>query len=170
MIGVREQVVWIIYFLIFGYFLAVMNDILTYFLKKFRINQVLSYIIQLCFWLGIAYLATIYLMKVTNGALTVYTFAFFAFGALLYYFYFSKPFLNYLTRANNYLGKIYQKLKKIIIVIVLPKEVLFFIKKLIPKKSSFINLKEKLKKIFRRKKTNEKTTNYEHLNNEPNIS
>ncbi len=157
MIGVREQIIWIIYFLVFGYFLAVMDDILNYVLKKCRINQVLSYIFQLFFWLGLAYLATIYMMKVTNGALTIYAFGFFVIGALIHISYFSKQLQIDLARCDRFLGKIYQRVKKLIIIIVIPKEVINFFRKLLPRKKTFNWIKHKFRKIFKRKKADEKT-------------
>jgi hypothetical protein len=169
MIGIREQITWIIYFLFFGYFLAVMNDILTYVLNKFRINQVLSYIFQLIFWLGLAYLATAYMMKITEGALTIYAFGFFVLGALIHMLYFSKPFQRDLARCDHFLSKIFRKVKKVIIIIVIPKEVLVFGKKLLPKKKTLVSIKQKFLKLFRREKRNknEKDLDFDGNNIEP---
>lgn len=169
MIGIREQITWVIYFLFFGYFLAAMNDILSYVLNKFRINQVLSYIFQLIFWLGLAYLATEYMMKITRGALTIYAFGFFVLGALIHIIYFSKPFQKDLAHCDQFLSKIYRKIKKVIIIIVIPKEVLVFGHKLLPKKKTFVWLKQKFSKIFRREKSsiNEKNLDFDGDNIKP---
>ncbi len=148
MISFREQLVWIIYYLLFGYFLAAMSDILHFYLNKTRLNLILKYIFQLFFWCGLAYLATIYIMKLSNGALNVYTFGFFVIGALIHYFYFSKKFIKNLDMVSNACTKLYQKTKKTLIIIVFPREVLSFIKKVLPQKAFF---KKVYKKFFSRK-------------------
>lgn len=166
MIGIREQISWIIYFLLFGYFLAVMYDILNYILNKLRINQVLSYIFQLLFWLGLAYLATVFMMKVSEGALTIYAFGFFVLGALIHFLYFSKALQRDLRRFEKAFLKISNRVKKIIILIVIPKEVILFGKKLLPKKKTFIRIKNRLRKLFKKKKgkINEKNNSTDGIN------
>lgn len=159
MIGIHEQITWIIYFLFFGFFLAVMHDVLKYVLGRFRINQVLSYIFQLFFWLALAYLATVFMMKVTEGAFTVYAFGFFALGALVHFLYFSKGLERDLRRFEYALSKIYKRVRKIIILIVVPKEVLLFAKKLLPKKQTIAWVKNKFRKMFRKEKNDEKDYN-----------
>ncbi|NLD26861.1 MAG: hypothetical protein GX661_05835 [Acholeplasmataceae bacterium] len=150
MISFREQLIWIIYYLLFGYFLAAANDILMYFLNKTKMNTVLKYIIQLFFWLGLAYLATSYMMRISEGYLTIYTFGFFAIGALIHLSYFSKHFRNDLDRLTDFLKKVLSRVKKLLIIIVFPKEVMIFLRRLLPKKQSIINLKKKFLKLFKK--------------------
>ena len=114
------------------------------------------YIFQVFFWLALAYLATVFMMKVTEGALTVYAFGFFALGALVHFLYFSKGLERDLRRFEYALSKIYKRVRKIIILIVVPKEVLLFAKKLLPKKQTIAWVKNKFRKMFRKEKNDEK--------------
>ncbi|HHX00605.1 MAG TPA: hypothetical protein GX740_04815 [Acholeplasmataceae bacterium] len=77
MISFREQVILIIYFLIFGMFLGAMFDILHYFLRRVKVKQIISYIIELIFWICMVIIACLYMLKVSEGYLTIYTFLFF---------------------------------------------------------------------------------------------
>jgi hypothetical protein len=158
MIGIREQITWIVYFLLFGWFLAAMYDVMDHFLSKCRINQVLSYILQLFCWLALAYLSASYMMKITEGALTIYAFGFFAIGALVHFLRFSKGFREDLDRFDRGFLKIYKRVEKIIILLVIPKEVLLFGKKLLPKRKTFEKIKLWFRKKFRKGNANEENT------------
>jgi hypothetical protein len=157
MISFREQLIWIIYYLLFGYFLAAANDVLSHFLDKTKINIILKYIIQLFFWLGLAYLATAYMMKISKGYLTVYTFGFFAVGALIHIFYFSKQFRSDLAGFSRFMQKIFARIKRILIIIIFPREVVVFFRRLLPKKESIIGLKKKIIRLFKKEKTHDPT-------------
>lgn len=152
MISFREQVILIVYFLIFGMFLSAMFDMLHYFLRKLKMRLIPSYIIQIIFWIGMVIISCLYMLKVSEGYLTIYTFGFFFLGVVIYTYLLRNDFKNNMNLFVLYIAKVFNKFKKTIILLVYPKEVLFFIKKVVrfmkKIKPLFISI---YKKVFKRK-------------------
>jgi hypothetical protein len=90
------------------------------------------------------------MLKVSDGYLTIYTFAFFVFGSIIHFTFFSKSYYNDLSRADRWMRKIYDRVKRIVIIIVFPKEVYNVIIKIIPKKRHFIKIKYKTTRLFKK--------------------
>ena len=154
MIPFFEQIKYIIYFLLFGMFIAIMYDFLHFYLKKYRVKLLLSYPIQLIYWIGLVYLACIYMLKITEGYLTIYTYGFFLIGVIIHMIFLSKRFVRDITRLDQYLNIIYQKAKMVFIIIIFPKEVYWFVSKvikgiirIISSKCKTIRIKIKKKRI-----------------------
>lgn len=173
MINFKEQVILIIYFLIFGMFLGAMFDILHYFLKRIKLKQIISYFIQLVFWMFMVVIICLYMLRISGGYFTIYSFLFFFLGIVIYNIFLRKNFLINLNRFATQSLKIYRRLKKIIIVIVFPKEVVIFFKRTALKFNKAFKLL--FKKIFKRKikgdtnedikETNISTSDYAIINN-----
>lgn len=167
MISFREQVILIIYFLIFGMFLGAMFDILHYFLRKFKVKLIYSYIIELIFWIGMVIISCLYMLKISEGYLTIYTFGFFFIGVVIYLYLLRDDFKKNINSFVIFIGRVYNKYKKIIIYLIYPKEVFIVIRKIIRrlKKLKFVYKKfiSKIKARFKRKKKdgekNEEITN-----------
>lgn len=152
MISFRDQVILVIYFLIFGMFLSAMFDILHYFLRKFKLKLVLSYIIESIFWILMVVIACLYMLKVSDGYLSIYTFGFFFLGVVIYTYFLRDNFKNNLNLFVVFIGRIINRFKKTIILVVYPKEAFSFIKKVVIK---FKKIKNLYKKIKNKKKTGE---------------
>lgn len=134
MISIYEQIKLIIYFLLFGMFLAIMYDVLHFYLNKFKIKLLIGYIIQFLYWTGLVYLACIYMLKVSRGYLTIYTFGFFLIGIIIHMYILSKHFISDLERVDKWMVRIILRMKRIIIIVIYPKEFLMFLKWIFPKK------------------------------------
>jgi hypothetical protein len=80
MITFCNQVILVVYFLLYGMFLAVLYDILNFYLNKFKVKLIVGYIIQFIVWSGLVLLSCLFMLEVSDGYLTIYTFAFFVFG------------------------------------------------------------------------------------------
>jgi len=160
MITFREQVQLIVYFSLFGMFLAVMYDLLNYYLNKIKINLILGYVIQFIYWLGLVLLVCLYVYKVSDGYITIYTFGFFILGILIHIYFFSDGFTKDIARVDDWMYKLYKKIKKTLIIIVFPKEVISVIKKLIPNKKTMDKMllffKKLVKKVIFKIKKKEK--------------
>lgn len=159
MITFRDQIILIIYFSLFGMFLAVMYDILNFYLNKFKVRLIIGYIIQLVYWIGLVVLACLFMLKVSDGYLTIYTFGFFLLGILIHFYFFSKGFYEDLNRADRWMTKLYNRCKKVFIVIVFPKEVYMVIRRIIPSKKTIkkiIKFFKKIGRLFKKKKKKKK--------------
>jgi|GEM_PF-756261 len=153
MISFREQVILIIYFLIFGMFLGAMFDILHYFLRRVKVKQIISYIIELIFWICMVIIACLYMLKVSEGYLTIYTFLFFFIGVVIYVYLLREDFKKNINSVVIFIGKIYRKYKKTIYLLIYPKEVFLFIKKAFRKiKKLIVKLFKRIKKLLRKLK------------------
>lgn len=131
MISFREQVILIVYFLIFGMFLSAMFDMLHYFLRKFKIELIPSYIIQSIFWIAMVVIACLYMLKVSEGYLTIYTFGFFFIGVVIYSLLLREEFRRNINLVVVYISKVFNKFKKTIILLIYPKEVFVVTKKVV---------------------------------------
>ena len=153
MISFREQVILIVYFLIFGMFLSAMFDMLHYFLRKLKIKLIPSYIIQSLFWIGMVIIACLYMLKVSDGYLTIYTFGFFFLGVVIYTYLLRDEFKKNINLVVIYIAKVFNKYKKTVILLVYPKEVFVVIKRVVKwiKKSKTLFIKIYIK-IFKRKR------------------
>ena len=151
MISFEDQIVYIIYFLLFGMFLAITYDLLHRFLRSRKINIVISYIIQFLYWLGMVFISCLYIYHISEGKIFIYTFLFFFVGVIIYGFFLRPSFLKDVNQAAGYLGKCYKKTKRHIIFAVYPKEIICFILH-IPGK--VIN---KMKRLFKRKQNKNST-------------
>src|SRR5690554_3396928 len=128
MISFREQVILIIYFLIFGMFLGAMFDILHYFLRRVKVKQIISYIIELIFWICMVIIACLYMLKVSEGYLTIYTFLFFFIGVVIYVYLLREDFKKNINSVVIFIGKIYRKYKKTIYLLIYKKNIFIYIR------------------------------------------
>lgn len=154
MMSFKEQVILIIYFLIFGMFLGAMFDILHYFLGKLKLKLIISYIIEFIYWIGLVITSCLYMLKVSEGYLTIYAFFFFFIGFLIYLYLLREDFKKNLDLFVLFVVRVYKKSKKTIIFLIYPKEVFVFIFKIIRKiarinRNIFIKIFSKIKKIFK---------------------
>lgn len=154
MMSFKEQVILIIYFLIFGMFLGAMFDILHYFLGKLKPKLIVSYIIEFIYWIGLVITSCLYMLKVSEGYLTIYAFLFFFIGFLIYLYLLRGDFKKNLNSFVLFIVKVYKKSKKTILFLIYPKEVFVFIFKIIRKiqrinKKIFLKIFSKIRKIFK---------------------
>lgn len=136
-----EQLQMAVYFIILGFFAAVMIDTCTYLSFK---SKIVTYTVQIAFWVGITFIMMNAVMKISYGYIPIYTFLFFLIGFIIYKYLFRKEFLktvNNLTRVNK-------EYRTKMLAIILPKELWAFIMKL---------LKGSLKRILIKKKKVDKT-------------
>lgn len=169
MITFRDQIILIIYFLIFGMFLSAMFDILHYFLRKFKLKLIVSYLIEIIFWMGLVVIACLYMLRVSEGYLTIYTFGFFFLGVVIYGCLLRESFKKDLHQFVVFVGRVFNKSKKTLIIIIYPKEVVTFIKLLFKKLNSLIiKVFLKIMLLFKRKKRrdekNEEINNLDSIN------
>ena len=146
MITFKNQIVFIVYFALFGIFLAVTYDILHYYLRRWNVKRFIGYIVQSFYWLGLVAISCLYAFNASEGMISIYTFSFFFLGVLIYRVFLRNALFKDLLRIDYGFGKIYKTTKNLLIELVYPRELLFFLIK--------IN-KILWKKIF--KKTIEKT-------------
>lgn len=161
MITVQEQVQYILLFLLFGAFLAVMYDVLHYYLNRYHIKTFIGYILEFVYWLGLSYVACLYMMRVSKGYLTIYTFGFFLLGILIHIYFFSDGFVQDLAGFDRWMSRIVQKVRKAVIVIVFPEEVFRVLKKILPKKKHLMFVVH----LFYKKKTPEPENGQEPIKN-----
>lgn len=150
MISFRDQIILIIYFLLYGMFLSAIYDVLQFYLNKTRLKKILIYFIQVIFWILLVFISCLYMLEVSSGYLTIYTFGCFFLGVLLHFYFLHSRFVIDLTNFQMFFSKIYKRLKKTIIILVFPKEVFQFIKKIIKKMCKPIS--KIFKKIIKRNK------------------
>jgi len=131
MITFQNQIVYIVYFLLLGMFLGINNDFLQHCLKQWRVKTIPGYIIQSIYWLGLVYVSCLYIFKISEGLISIYTFVFFFIGVLIYNIFLQKAFLINLNFINKHTSKTYKQIKPWIIFALYPKEVIIFIKKAI---------------------------------------
>lgn len=131
MISFRDQVILIIYFLIYGMFLSAMYDALQFYLNKTKLKKLLIYFIQAIFWIIMVIISCLYMLEVSSGYLTIYTFGCFFLGVFLHFYLLHSRFVKDLANFQSVLSKIFKRLKQIIIILVFPKEVFQFIQKII---------------------------------------
>jgi len=144
MLSFQEQIVLIVYFLIFGMFLGAMYDILHYFLSKVKLKLIVSYLIELIYWIFLVIIACLYMIKISEGYLTIYAFLFFFIGVVIYSSLMRANFKKNLEMVVIYIRKVWKKIKKTILYLIYPKEVFIFLKKVM------IKIMILFKKLFKR--------------------
>jgi len=169
MISFREQIILIIYFLMFGMFLSAMFDMLHYFLRKLKIKQVFSYFVEFIFWMAMVIIACLYMLKVSDGYLTVYTFCFFFLGVVIYTYLLRSDFKKNIDLVVLHIGKFINKYIKIIIIIIYPEEVFIVVRKLFKKAINLIiKVIKNMVKLFKKRKTGDDDERFKE-NNSNNI-
>lgn len=145
-----EQLVMIIYFILYGMFLIISYDILNYYLNKLVIRKLIYYLVEAIYWVVIIIISLLFMLRVTKGYIPLYTFLFFIVGIIIYLLYIQKSFLVDLKRFDLIFSKILVKIIKVIWNFIFPKEVFFSFKKLF--KKIILKTKNAFKKIFQKKK------------------
>lgn len=112
MISYIEQIKLIIYFIIFGSFLGVTLDTIKYIIKNE--NIFVRYVLELIYWVIILLIAYLYIVKVQNGFINIYTIIFYIFGFIAYYLLISSSHHNVIDNGiyiyNKYIKNIIKEL------------------------------------------------------------
>ncbi len=128
MISYLEQIKLIIYFLIFGAFLGVTLDTIKYIIKNE--NIIVRYVLEILYWGIILIIAYLYIVKVQEGFINIYTIIFYIGGFILYYLLISQSHHNVIDKGIY----IYNKyIKKILIDLLYPKELMHILMRLFKK-------------------------------------
>lgn len=132
---VQEQLLMLLYSLILGMGMAIVYDIFCFY--TMRIKRLYRYLLEILLWIALTWIAARYMLKNSGGYLTIYTFGLYLIGLMIYFF-FMMPSFQKQFRAINHIGyQIYKKVRKTIIIIILPREVLRY-------------LTNKLKRLFQK--------------------
>lgn len=145
---VKEQAILILYCILFGAGIAIVYDMISYYLSKLKI--VIRYILEFIFWILLTFIASRFMLKNSDGYLPIYTFVFYTIGILLYFIFGSKQYIEYFDRLNQYTYLFFKRIRSTIIIIILPKELYSYLK------TSIIKLGKKAKKIYISKKIKHK--------------
>ena len=124
MISYIEQIRLIIYFIIFGSFLGVTLDTIKYIIKNE--NIIVRYGQECIYWVILLLIAYLYIVKVQNGFVNIYTIVFYILGFSSYYLLISNSHHNVIDKGIYVFNKY---IKNIIIELFYPKEILKFIKR-----------------------------------------
>lgn len=138
MISYTEQIKLIIYFIIFGSFLGVTLDTIKYITKNE--NILVRYVLEIIYWAIILLIAYLYIVKVQNGFINIYTIFFYIFGFVGYYLLISGSHHNVIDKGiyiyNKYIKSIIRELfyskelfKFLMIIFKRIKKIKFFSKK-----------------------------------------
>lgn len=130
MITIYEQARIIILYIIFGIFSSIIYD--TFSLLTIKVKKIIKYIIEIALWLVVTYISTMFIIKNTSIYITLYVFVFFIIGLMIYYFLLKASYRKSLLTTFSFLRKIFLVLYRI----VLPLEIINFIKKSLKKKKS----------------------------------
>jgi hypothetical protein len=117
-----EQLTMVIQFTILGVFTSIMIDVCT--LINFK-NKIITYLLQIGFWIGITYIVTRAVLVISSGYLPIYTFLFFVCGYFIYKYLLKKEFL----KGINKIIKISNNNKRRIITTLIPIEFFKVLKK-----------------------------------------
>ena len=74
MITFKNQLALVVYFTLFGIFLAATYDILHYYLRRWKVKAALSYVIQSIYWLGMVFVACLYAFRVSEVDINIHVF------------------------------------------------------------------------------------------------
>ena len=112
MISYIEQIKLIIYFIIFGSFLGVTLDTIKYIIKNE--NIIVRYVLEFIYWVIILLIAYLYIVRVQNGFINIYTIIFYILGFTSYYLILSSSHHNIIDKGiyiyNRYIKKIIKEL------------------------------------------------------------
>lgn len=143
-----EQLIMIIYFILYGIFLIISYDILNYYLAKIK-SKYLYHAIEVAFWVSMIFISLIFMQRISKGYIPLYTFLFFIVGIIIYITFIQESFIQDLTRFDLIISKILVKIIKVLWYIIFPIEVLKktsqIFKKLVKK---FVR---SIKKIFKKR-------------------
>lgn len=143
-----EQLIMIIYFILYGIFLIISYDILNYYLAKIK-SKYLYHAIEVAFWVIMIFISLIFMQRISKGYIPLYTFLFFIVGIIIYITFIQESFIQDLTRFDLIISKILVKIIKVLWYIIFPIEVLKktsqIFKKLVKK---FVR---SIKKIFKKR-------------------
>lgn len=137
----REQLQMAFYFILLGIFTSIMIDICT--CIRFK-NKIITYLVQIIFWIGVCLIMMKAVMKVSNGYIPIYIFLFFIIGFIIYKYCLRNELLKTLKRLKTYNSKYRKQVKTVL----LPKEFWEFIMKVI---------KRLWKKLFKKQKKVDET-------------
>lgn len=121
-----------IHFTILGVFLGIMFDLITQTIK--HLPKIINVIIEIIFWIVVIYASYKYVYNASKGYIPIYIFLFHILGLVLYFCFLSKSFIKNLTIIHKKINKIWIKLRKTVIIIVIPKEIIKFFKKVLRRK------------------------------------
>lgn len=128
MISATEQIRIIILYILFGIFIGITFDSLKMltFNNKTKRMQIISYIIEVIYWVVISYICALFIIKNTSIYITVYSILFFVIGIFIYYSLLQKSYNKNFTYIKKYCKNIISK----IIPLLLPLELFnYFLKK-----------------------------------------
>lgn len=143
MITAFEQFKIIIYYILFGMFIACTFDFLG--LLTYKSKLFMKYIYQLIYWICLIYIATIYIINNTSHYITLYSIFLFITGIIIYYSFIANYNKSNILIIIPYLKKLYQISIIIFIPITLFKYLLSKLSLLINKIKILKNKKEKSK-------------------------
>lgn len=128
---------------------------------------VFSYIIESIFWISMVIISCLYMLRVSEGYLTIYTFGFFFLGVVIYSYLLRDNFKNNLNSFVVLIGKIILKFRKTIIIVVYPKEVFSVVRKVVKAsnkiKMLFIKIYKKI--VIKKKDVKEFDEENKEINN-----
>lgn len=152
-----EQLIMILYFIIFGMFLMILYDILNFYIVKWRFKIYINFLIETLFWLVMIFVACAFMLRVSKGYIPLYTFIFYLVGVVLYQSLFKKIFLKDLVYFDRVLSKVLSIIWRFLKEIFFPREVYLYLKKIIGKLLSKIKkFILKITKLFKfNRKNNE---------------
>lgn len=136
-----EQLQMAVYFTFLGFFMTVMIDVCTSINFK---NKVLTYFLQIIFWVVITFVVINAVLKISFGYIPIYTFLFFLVGFYIYRYVFRKEFVGMIAKIKN----VNLQYRKKYLPIIIPIELWNILIKA---------LKRILKIIFKKKKKVEET-------------
>ena len=149
---VKEQAILMLYSVILGAGIAIIYDVFCFYTE--RLKKWFRYIVELLLWLFLTFIASRYMLINSKGYLPIYTFGFFIIGIVLYYMFLAKDFKIRFRKLNEYLYKLYKRIRRTVFIIIIPKEV-------------FTYLYYKIKRLFKRKRKKNKE---EEINIEDNVN
>lgn len=143
----KEEIIIIIYLVMYGIYLFSTLDIITILSDKFKKN-INKIIIQIIYWLLQIYITFIFSYHLVDGYVPIYFVLFIYVGYYLY----EKIFKKYFQKIIKIIFHVLKKILKFIIRIIKPflysKKVLLFVKKF------FLHEKIIFKKLFNKKEKN----------------
>ena len=133
MIPFNEQIKLIIYYFILGMFISIILNLSRRLTDK--IKSPFNYIIQILFWLIIIILTTLFIISNTAHYLGLYSIIFVIIGMIIYDFFLEKNLLH-LSKNQEFITfmiKTKKIIKSILLGILIPFEIIKYLKKLICK-------------------------------------
>ena len=111
-----EQLIMIIYFILYGIFLIISYDILNYYLAKIK-SKYLYHAIEVAFWVIMIFISLIFMQRISKGYIPLYTFLFFIVGIIIYITFIQESFIQDLTRFDLIISKIFSPVASLKLII-----------------------------------------------------